>query len=529
VGLIGFDPNGVGGGIAGNFLTALLTTSPGVMFAGSQRPKYVNNNWTTNNYERVFGHNVTSNLRISDHVSVKNILAYRQSFTYGNTQISGAGGAVMTPQALVPFSQLAALQLGLPLQFAPLIAQAIAPTYLGQPVVIADSESQSTAKQFSDEFQVNFDSKYLTLTTGALYFRLNTTAGAPYGLPNTPILTPFPGGVIPLGTNSISFNYATSTALYSQAEVHVLPQLDVVAGYRITRDLKSGVTYLPVSAAVPLGQLSFDYRKTKPSYLFGLNYKPTHDILFYGKYSSAFVSGGATGPVTFQPETAHSWELGAKADLLDRRLRTNVALFTVKYENLQSAQAGLAVGHPELGTAVLDLGNERAKGFEAEITALPMSGLTLNAGVGYTDTNITLSPQAIAALGANYMSGLRSKWTANLAAQYETKPVIGDAGTVTFRVDTNYLSEYGTYPYPTPSVPAYNAIGVGPARWIVNGRVALQHIKLPRGDAELALWAKNITDNKDINFPLTFGNPPFVAATGYQAARTFGIDFIYNY
>jgi iron complex outermembrane receptor protein len=528
VGLIGFDPRGVGGGVAGNFLTALLTTSPGVMFAGAERPKYVNNNWTTNNYERVWGHNVTSNLRINDNVSVKNILAYRQSFTYGNTQISGAGGAVMTPQALVPFSQLATLQLGLPLQFAPLIAQAIGPTYLGQPVVIADSESQSTAKQFSDEVQVNYDSKYLTLTTGALYFHLNTTAGAPYGLPNTPILTPFPGGKIPLGSPSISYNYATSTALYTQAEFHVLPQLDVVGGYRITRDLKKGTTYIPVSAAAPTGALSFDYAKTKPSYLFGLNYKPTRDILVYGKYSNAFVSGGAIGPVTFEPETASSWEFGAKADLLDRRLRTNIALFTVKYENLQSAQGGVNVGHPELGTAVLNLGSEKAKGFEAEITALPMTGLTLNAGVGYTDTDMTLSPGAIAVLGADYISGLRSKWTANMAAQYETQPVLGDA-TAVFRIDTNYLSEYATYPYPTPSVPAYKAIQTGPARWIVNGRVALQHIKLPHGDAELALWAKNITDNKDITFPLTFGNPPFIASTNYQAARTFGVDFIYNY
>jgi iron complex outermembrane receptor protein len=529
VGLIGFDPRGVGGGITGAFLTALLTTNPTVIFAGSERPKYVNNFWSTPTYQSVWGHNVTSTLRINDHLSVKNILAFRHSFIYGNTQISGAGGTYMTPQALVPFSQLAAAQLGLPLAFAPFIAQAIGPTYLGQPVVIADSESQSTAKQFSDEVQVNYDSKWVTLTTGALYFHLDTTAGAPYGLPNTPILTPFPGGVIPLGTNAISYNYASSTALYTQAEVHVTPQVDVVGGYRITRDLKKGATYLPVSAAVPLGQLSFDYRKTKPSYLFGVNYKPTDAILAYAKYSNAFVSGGATGPVFFQPETAHSWEIGAKADMLDRRLRTNIALFDVKYQNLQSAQSGIAVGHPELGTAVFNLGSEKAKGFEVEVTALPMTGLTLTGGAGYTDTDFTLTDDARRVLGADYIpSGLRSKWTANVSAQYE-RPVFGEAAQAMFRIDANYHSEYRTYPYPQPSVPAYAQILSAPSAWIVNGRVALQHIKLPRGDAEFALWARNITDNKDISFPLTFGNPPFVGATTYVAARTFGIDVIYNY
>jgi iron complex outermembrane receptor protein len=488
----------------------------------------VNNSWTTNTYQRVFGHNVTSNLRINDHFSVKNILAYRQSFIYSNDQISGAGGAVITPQALVPFSQLAAAQAGLPASFAPIIAQVLGPTYLGAPVSIADSESQSTAKQFSDEVQVNYDSKYLTLTTGALYFHLNTTAGAPYGLPNTPILTPFPGGVIPVGTNAISYNYATSTALYTQAEAHVTPQLDVIGGYRITRDLKSGTTYLPVSAAVPLGQLSFDYRKTKPSYMAGVNYKPTRDVLLYAKYSNAFVSGGATGPVFFEPETARSWEAGVKADLLDRRVRTNLALFTVKYQNLQSAQGGVNVGHPELGTAVLNVGDEKAKGFEAEITALPMTGLTLTGGVGYTDFDITLSPAAIAVLGPDYISGLRSKWTSNLAAQYESEPVWGDSR-VMFRMDANYHSSYAAYPYPQVSTPAYGAIVEAPGAWIVNGRVALEHVRLPRGDVEVALWAKNLTDNKDIAFPLTFGNPPFIGATTYNAARTFGIDVIYNY
>ena len=71
-----------------------------------------------------------------------------------------------------------------------------------------------------------------------------------------------------------------------------------------------------------------------------MNYKPNDDILLYAKFSTAFVSGGSVSGLDFPPETATSWEAGIKADLLDRRLRTNLSLFSVKYENFQTAQSG---------------------------------------------------------------------------------------------------------------------------------------------------------------------------------------------
>jgi len=73
-------------------------------------------------------------------------------------------------------------------------------------------------------------------------------------------------------------------------------------------------------------------------------------ILFspYAKFSTAYISGGKIANVTFNPSTAKSWEAGVKSDLLDRRLRFNLALFTVKYNDVQILTTPLSVAPASL-------------------------------------------------------------------------------------------------------------------------------------------------------------------------------------
>ena len=97
----------------------------------------------------------------------------------------------------------------------------------------------------------------------------------------------------------------------------------------------------PVTTLADRTTIPFIYKNTKPSYLVGLNYKPNDDILVYAKYSTAFVSGGSVGGVPFEAETAQSFEAGIKADLLDRKLRTSLAVYHADYDNYQSAQGAL--------------------------------------------------------------------------------------------------------------------------------------------------------------------------------------------
>jgi iron complex outermembrane recepter protein len=533
--------------LIGPVLSAVVNsqTVPVAFDTAATRPNAVNNSFTTPAVQRNEGHNLTSDLTITDHLSLKNIASYRDSAVYSADQLDGLGGLTFTPQAVVPYATFLAFStyptnFNAALAAIPGYASAIAPQ-VGSRFLVTTDNAQTSNEQWSDELQLNYDSKLLTLTAGALYFHQQDVSGAPPGISSNFAFALIPAsGRIPLGNEGTSYNKAKSLAGYTQAEVHLMPQLDLVGGFRVTRDEKSG-TYVSAGTYVPgpggftdgtfINQVfsPFDYRKTKPTYSAGVNYKPSDFTLVYGKYSTGFVSGGAVGGVAFQPETVRSWEGGIKTDLLDHRLRSSLTIFDAKYDDLQSAQSGDNVGHPELGTVIIDQGDLTAKGVEFEGSALPLKGLTLSASFGYTNVEFgTVNPILIAATGGAYVPTLIPKWTSDLAAQYETTPLFGDARLL-LRTDANWRAKERTdaNPYRAAEIPVFAPIQFSPASWVVNARAALRDIKVGPTTAEVAIWARNLNNNKSTLFPLDFLS--YELASDFQPARTYGVDLIVDF
>jgi len=492
VGLLGINPAGLGP--AGALLQAELAFQPGGAGAAltrlyPERPRALNNWFSTESYYKAYGHNIKAELRVNDNITMLNTLSYRHSVARTATQEDGLGGLVNVVPLLGP---------------------------VGAPFILFTNSAYAYATQWSDEFQVNADYDFVTVTAGLLYYHDSTYQGSPKGISNQHILGVFPGGRIPLGNTVSPYNYATSLAAYTQAEFHVTPKLDLIAGYRITRDKKSGTFY----SAVP--PISFTYEKTKPAYMGSVVYRPIDDVMVYGKYSSSFVSGGSVAGFPFEPEKAQSWEGGIKADLLDRRLRTNLAVWSVKYQHLQQAGSGISIGRPELGILVYDFGSAKAKGFDFEGTVAPATGLTLGAGLGYTDFEFTKVNPLFGTLDTVFGT-LRPKWTSNVWAQYQTPPVFGDSNLM-FRLDGNYHSKMRQNIQPT--VNFFPQANFSPAIWLVNGRVALQNIKMGAFNGEISIWGRNLTNEKAPLFMLPI---PFVASATYEPARTFGVDLIANF
>ena len=512
---IGYNPGTLGPATGAYFggLIALQTTPP-LLDPSATRPAAVNNSFTLPAYVRDWGDNLTATYRVNSQLTIKNIFAYRESYLRESGDLGGFGDLVVTPALSQAFGFPAAL--------------------IGSPIVLYGIEQVQTAKQWSDEVQVNYNSKFLTLTAGALYFHLTTTNGGRPGMPNDVVLTPVAFGNIGLlnPTSNEAFNSAQSLAAYAQAEAHVTSQLDIVAGIRETNDRKTGAFYGATTVIFP------EYNQTLPSYTVGVNYKPERDILLYGKFSHSNVSGGRAGTIVFEPEFADSVEAGIKSEWFDHKLRANLSVYSVLYRHIQAASAGINVGHPELGLVVVDQGNVRAKGFEFESTLMPIAGLTLGASLGYTDVKDTydnpLSGQGASdstgtfqpATLNNFFPTLQPKWTTNLSAEYDTQPIFGDA-TMTFRVDASWRDKELTDPFLAyQQMPQYAALTYSPATWLVNTRVSLDHVKLPVGEVSIALWAKNLTDAKESVFPDIFG---FLGVTEFQPARTFGVDVNFKF
>jgi iron complex outermembrane receptor protein len=541
------------------YFNSIVAANNPMFDPSAKRPNAVNNSWTVPGFQKVYGHNLTSNLRLGDNVSLKNIAAYRYSFVTSASQLDGLGGETVPQAALQPYAAfVGALSvpgfLSYPAGTQQYIASQIAQNPavqaaagIGGRFILTDTNAQSQTKQWSDELQANYRSELLDLTVGGLWYHETDISGGPVGIENTPAFAVFPAdGRVPLATSastpsgeSNSYNSATSVAGYAQAEVHATRQLEVVLGGRVTHDHKSGDyvyggTYVPPTGATMgssnyytggtitgLTSEGFTYNNTKLTYSAGVNYKPNRDILVYAKYSTGFVSGGSIAGIPWQPETVGSAEGGIKAELLDRRLITNLALFHAVYKNIQSAQGGTTLNRPEIGTAIINLGNERAQGAELEVTALPVRNLTLGGNLGFTDAKYTyLTPLILSIYGSGYQPTLLPKWTSNVYASFASDRFWGDARLIA-RIDGDWRSQVRFISGSNYlAVAAFQPVDNGPARWIVNSRIGVENL----GPAHLgiSLWARNLTNNRDAQFPLALS--VYEASSSFQQARTYGVD-----
>lgn len=502
-GVIAYDPVTAAGFGLGGINAAVALDPP--LISGTKRPDAVRNAFAVPGEMKSYGHTLTANFRLTDQLTLKSISAYRKVRAYGTLDNLGLG------QMFYPGST--------------------------DPFYVQVGQNLSRHEQWSEELQLNYDSDFVALTLGGLYYKEKVATGAPDGLANGATLLglPLPGNVLPAGRD-ITFLTGKSLAAYGQAEFHVTSQLDLVGGMRVTQDKKNG-DYFAANPGfgIPLSETPFTYKDTKQTYLAGVNYHLTDDILAYAKFSTGYISGGSVAGVDFDPETANSWEAGIKTDWFDQRLRLNLTGFFVKYKDLQQGVPGSLANRPDLLLAMINFGDAEAKGFEAEVTTVPVDGLTLSGAVAYTDFEFTKFVPAweatIIGLGGTpdtFPTWLRPSTTANFSASYESNPgAVFDGARLMVRLDTNYRSKVVTPGIFTTTVPPlFEDVHKTGGNWIANARIALKDISIGSGSLEIAAWARNLFDDRGT----VWGNYIYFAAgTTYEPARTYGLDVIVDF
>ena len=554
-GLVGVNnilsgPNGVIGTTTQTLLAPLVLAvvnnqaTPVLSAPSGQRPDIVDNGFAVPSVQKAYGQSLTTTWHALDNLTFKNIMAFRHSGQTNSDPIDGFSSLPYTQAADTAFRNYLTGYFGsfLPSAYVPgAVAGTVAGfgLHVGAPFVGIGTQPQSASNQWSDELQANYNSKLMALTVGAMWFHSRERSGY-VGLPDSVGFTTVPGGVI-TGAEGTNRNGATSLAAYAQLELHVTSQLDLVGGIRDTQDKKTGS--LVYGTPGNLTNVIYPvYKKTKPNFLIGANFKVTPDILLYGKYSTSFVSGGNVSTLTFAPEEAKSWEAGIKADLLDRRLRANLALYSVTYTNVQDASLASSIyaGDPalfpafnaqtinSLGTVIISQGGPiKAKGFELELTAAPMRGVTLGGNISYCDTKFyDVNPVLTAAVGGELDPALRAPWNAAVWGQYVTKPVVGDS-TISMRIDATWHDRFWQTQDRQLNIPAFAGINTVAPSWNANARIALRDIPVGNAKGEFALWAKNFTQNREATFALEELN--LLGSANYVPARTFGADLTIKY
>ncbi|HEY7841362.1 MAG TPA: TonB-dependent receptor [Gammaproteobacteria bacterium] len=301
----------------------------------------------------------------------------------------------------------------------------------------------------------------------------------------------------------------TSWAVFAHATYAVTDQLNLTAGIRYTDDEKTDDIFrqdqLTLAVLVDHGIVEVNATEWSPKV--GLDYRWTEDIMTYAQWATGF-RGGGFGPrpsdlaqvEAFDIEEAKTWEVGLKADWFEDRLRTNASWFFTKYTGQQSpAQdfdshpdpADPLFGQSHLWFRTVNADKTEIWGFEMEVQAQPIDGLTIEGMAGYLNYDRVdpgVSDLCREDINGDKCPGLRSpKWSSALGATYTWG--LGSAGTLSIRGDAVYKSRI----WYSADDPAANA----PATGYQGGHTLLDARMTwvsPDEAWELALFGTNLTD-----------------------------------
>ena len=252
-----------------------------------------------------------------------------------------------------------------------------------------------------------------------------------------------------------------SYAVFAQASVDLNPLFSVTGGVRYTREDKDyELYYQRLRAGAPAQQALLDGGESiyliPPTELddswdsvsgtAGINYHVHEDVMLYATYSRGFRSGGFNARPgnpdsvnIYDPEHVNVYEAGMKSELLNKRLRLNLAFYMNDYEDYQAQVNQLANAFV---TRTLNAAEAEINGVELEVAVLLSTWLRVDGTYAYTDAEISevdIDPS----LNANFDKGHRlpytSKHTWSLSPQLDL-PL--PAGNLEVRADYSYRSSF---------------------------------------------------------------------------------------
>ena len=344
------------------------------------------------------------------------------------------------------------------------------------------------------------------------------------------------------GVNDFEYGQtAKSRAAYGQATYALTDALDLTLGIRHTKDKKSAFLYSQnIGASLPGHSIANPLRGkgdwSNTSYMGNLNYALTDDVRVYLTYATGYNGGGLNARAAtkagfetpYNEEKVKSIEVGMKSQLLDNRLRLNVAAFHNVYTDMQVAQSELGTGGAS--SKMVNAGEATIKGIEFDIVAVPLEGLTLDVSYGYIDAKfdefIARDPQTDQLVDISNVAKvpMTSRNNASFGVQYDFEPF--SFGALSARLDLSYQSKHVQNPI------NYQFDSPG-SRTLVNARISLNDITLgsccdDKSRLRVSLWGKNLTDEEYINFGIDFGAIGWAGAV-YGEPRTYGLDVVYTY
>jgi iron complex outermembrane receptor protein len=353
--------------------------------------------------------------------------------------------------------------------------------------------------QVSEEVQFTSGwSGPLSLTSGLYYFReygdedLGFVLGPTLTLPYSSIQT------------------STSEAVYTEGSYSFTDQWSLAVGGRFThdsKDLARGGLYSGVTASTSENEFT-------PRAM--LSYKPVTDFLLYGSWSRGYQEGEyqpfpgsvAQAEVITAPQKVTAYEVGAKTEWLEHRLRANLSVFRNTYSNLAVGVVNTGTSGSLVAETAADM---RSEGAELELTGRVTETLTLSAYYARDKTQYLSVSGAYSA--DNPQVGQSAKDTPLNSGRFgaDYRVPLDTRGHLEFGANYRYTSAYYAE---LPELPWYRQGGYG----LLDGRIGYVNDK-DNWSVELA--GENLT-NKLYFLTSTLLSGPM---RFYMPQRTWSLQF----
>jgi iron complex outermembrane receptor protein len=356
-------------------------------------------------------------------------------------------------------------------------------------------------KQFSQEIQLvspdNYAVSWLTWVGGLYYF---------YDLEQQ--------------VNSFSEVETNSYSGFGETHIEFLPGSRLTLGLRYTDEDKA-LSVTPGYTGAPLTPSPTTWF-SQLTYRIGLDHKFDNGVLIYASKNLGFKSGGynSTQPslAAFDPETLNAYEVGAKSEFFDHKVRFNSAAFYYDYSGIQltklttTNQIQFYNGPPAT-----------SYGADLDLEAAVTHALKLTLGASYIHARFTSATPTVqynvpnppfpggstpffASADSNRLP-YTPEWTANVGLNYLVPTPIGD-----WTFDGQYLHNSGWFGEADNQLhqPAYDNVN------------AALHWRVNNGPYTISLWCRNATNS--LVYTSMAGN--FLASLAqYTPPRTYGIRF----
>jgi len=319
-----------------------------------------------------------------------------------------------------------------------------------------------------------------------------------------------------------------SQAAFAQGTYEIVEATNLTLGVRDTREKRdiSGFTNgytagstTPVSLGVTTpASLEFN----KPTFRVAIDHRFSPEVLTYVSFNTGFKSGGFNTQFTtqpsFLPESVKAYEVGMKNDLLDRRLRLNVAAFDYEYKNIQIQKVGVA------NTGIINGASARIYGIDSDFEAVFTDNFKITGSAAYLHArflDFTNAPFGSTGGGIPSYPGNAGgndipkspHFTVNLTPDYRIPLPNGSS----LHLDATYEYNSGLYFEPDNLLkqPAFSRINAS-VRWESSD----EH-------EYVRLWATNLNNKAVVNYSSTLGDG--TRNITYEAPRLYGISVGYKF